>query len=105
MKQFSSEHQFQKAVCKLFVDHGWRAYRHPDSRKANVSSTPGFPDLVFAKPGLLVFAECKMPGKRPSDEQIIWLTNLASSASYSSLVFLWCPEGWPEIEKVAKRGK
>ncbi len=72
MAHFKSERQFQTAVCNLALVNGWLVYNHPDSRKANVASVPGFPDIVLAKPGILLWIEAKMPGKKPSPAQVKW---------------------------------
>lgn len=95
---FKNEREFQTAVCDLATRNGWLVYCHPDSRKANVNSIPGFPDLVLAKPRRLILAETKMPKRPVSDDQLIWLTILSSLVLTE--VFLWYPEDWPEIERV-----
>ncbi len=89
MAHFKSERHFQTAICNLALVNGWLVYNHPDSRKANVASTPGFPDIVLAKPGVLVFIETKMPKRHPSEDQQRWIDALKTA-------FIRCFVAYPD---------
>ena len=60
-------------------------YHTHDSRRC----IAGFPDLVLAKAGRLIFAELKNQKHKASDEQIRWLIALGNTGAES---YLWRPE-------------
>ena len=68
---------------------GFVAYHTWNSQK----SAPGFPDLVMAKPGRLLFVELKRHGKHPTEAQQAWLDTLAQVAGDVE-VYVWTPESW-----------
>ncbi len=51
---------------------GWRAYHTRDSR----GSEPGFPDVVLARRGRVIFAELKTESGRVTRPQLEWLGDL-----------------------------
>lgn len=103
---FKTEHQFQKWIADLAKKNGWRVHCNPDSRKSSSFSTPGFPDLVLTKPflsgDLIVFAECKMPGKLLRTEQKDWLLALQQA---KATIFVWEPEDEKIIESFLTKPK
>ena len=72
-KSTLSEGDFQNTVIELAEWHKWRIY-HVAKVKGQLRSetSKGFPDLVFARPGRLVFAELKLEGEEPTANQLIW---------------------------------
>ncbi len=112
----TSEKAFQRAVVEYARLAGWKVYHIHDSRR----SESGFPDLVLARRGRVIFAELKTEKGRVKPEQREWLTQLNGEealgldatrvlAAYATggsvtrvLVFLWRPSSWPEIEAVLR---
>ena len=54
-RRYQSEEDFAETVIELFRLNNWIVYHTRDSRR----SEPGFPDLVMARPPVLLFAEIK----------------------------------------------
>lgn len=90
-----TEASFQAAVIALAKLYGWTAHHHYDSRR----SQGGFPDLVLVRGpryrSRVVFAELKLAGKKPRQDQAFFLDALAS---ITDQVFVWAPDSWPEIK-------
>ena len=82
---------------------GWIAAHFRPARTASGSwSTPvqgdgkGYPDITAAHPNRPpLFAELKMPGKKPTREQVRWLDTLAADPRVS--VAVWYPTDIEEI--------
>ena len=96
-----TEREFQDAVVQLAQLCGWWIYHTHDSRR----SAPGFPDLVLAKQGRVVFAELKSQRGRVSEPQRAWLDALAprvgQPASHAAYVWRAGNErDWRELERV-----
>lgn len=87
-----SEKQFQQQVTDLAELYGWRVYHVPDSRRCSA----GFPDLVLARRGVVIFAELKVGRNKTSPDQDAWLADLAASGARCRV---WYPADWPEIER------
>ena len=64
-----------------------------------IQGAKGFPDVVLAKGGRVIFAEIKGRGDKLSYEQCVWLDTLAE-CDYPSTgingveVYLWEPKDW-----------
>ena len=88
-KSTLSEADFQRAVIDMAELHQWRIY-HVAKVKGQLRSetSKGFPDLVLARYGSLVFAELKREGEEPTHEQKIWLAFLRSAHPH---VYVWRP--------------
>jgi hypothetical protein len=81
-----SEAQLQQAVVNLGEVFRWRLIYHvPDSR---LVTSPGFPDLVMAGHGRLVFAELKSHRGRIRPDQQRWINALAEAGAE---VYVWRP--------------
>lgn len=99
-----SERDFQNTVIEYARLHGWRlAHFRPGQMRSGNWVTPtsgdtGFPDLVLVRHGVLVFAELKRVGKKPTPSQRAWLADLAECEGV--YVFVWTPDDWPRIERV-----
>lgn len=104
---FKNEAAFRRWVTKLARDRGWLAahlsnmqvVRRPDGPIAVPDKdAAGFPDLVLIHPEHgLIFAELKMPGRKPDEAQIVWLRALRSAGCR---VFVWWPRDVEEIDGV-----
>ena len=110
-----TEADFQNTVIELAELHRWRIY-HVARVKGQLRSetSKGFPDLVLARhyiparssrraaglpAGRLVFAELKLEGEDPTDEQEIWHALLRSAGEE---MYVWRPSDWREIEEVLR---
>ncbi|HSX21338.1 MAG TPA: VRR-NUC domain-containing protein [Gaiellaceae bacterium] len=81
----TSERELQDAILNVTrLRGGWLAYHTHDSRH----SASGFPDLVLARRGMLVFAELKDATSKPTLAQRDWLDALAAAHQH---VYLWRP--------------
>lgn len=90
-----SESEFQAQVVQLFRLRGWLVYHTHDSRR----STPGYPDLTLvSKSGHVVFAELKTERNKPTGTQLMWLDRLRKGGAEA---YLWRPDMWADIERVA----
>jgi hypothetical protein len=101
-----SEAQLQKAVIELAQLLGWRvAHFRPAMTQSGRWVTAvqgngkGFPDLVLAKNGYVLFVELKSAKGRLSAEQEEWLEVLPPEDTY-----VWRPEQWTSgaIERVLR---
>jgi hypothetical protein len=101
-----SEAQLQKAVIELAQLLGWRvAHFRPAMTQSGRWVTAvqgdgkGFPDLVLARAGVVLFVELKSAKGRLSPEQQEWLDVLPSADT-----FVWQPAHWESgaIEEVLR---
>lgn len=91
-----TEKGFQADVIKLAKRLGWPLVYHThDSRK----SAAGFPDLVIARPGLVLAPELKVGDNQPSAAQAEWLQVLDGAVIRAQV---WRPEMWGEIERALR---
>lgn len=82
-----TEAQLQAAVLELCKLRGLLAYHVHDSRR----SAAGFPDLVIAGPGGVIFRELKSEAGETSAEQDLWGWVLCrGGASWQ----IWRPADW-----------
>lgn len=119
-----SERDFQSNVIELAQILGWRvAHFRPAQTKNGRWVTPmqgdaGFPDLVLAKAGRVIFAELKSEKGKATDEQVEWLSELLGEGwignpgypyelgAMSHRVYVWRPVDLEEIAETlsADRG-
>ena len=88
-----TEAAWQRVVIDLARWYGWQVMHNADSRRSN----PGWPDLVLAGHGRVIFAELKAEKGRLSAAQKTWLTALSSA---SLEVCVWRPADQPEVLRV-----
>ena len=94
-----SEAAFHSQVIEIARLRGWLVHaERPARRQSGHWSTPiqgdaGFPDLVMARGGRLVFAELKSARGRVSPEQQEWLDALRLVVQ----VYIWRPLDWDRI--------
>jgi hypothetical protein len=93
----TSEKAFLQKVTDYARERRWRVYHTWKS----ANSSPGFPDLVFLRAGVLGFAELKVGDNKPTKPQQDWLADLAAVNSVA-FVALWYPDDWPTIEEVLR---
>ncbi len=102
-----SEAVLQTQVIHLAKFRGWRVmHSRPALNRSGRWSTPiqghkGFPDLVLARSGVVLFVELKAKTGRLSPDQTQWLDELAGPDTY---VFVWRPADWDEIERILHHG-
>ncbi len=107
-----NEAAFQDSVVDLAKMAGWLV--HHDRMKQNVLGHPGFPDLCLVREGYVIFAELKMDGKEPTEDQQRWLDTALLPLTRLSIppetpghvpeVFVrsvvWHPSDWERIVKI-----
>lgn len=91
-----TERTFQDRVVQYARLNGWLCYHTHDSRR----SEAGFPDLVLAREGELVFAELKTEKGRISQAQQGWIDLLDTTEAQA---YIWRPSNWEVIEEVLRR--
>jgi hypothetical protein len=64
-----------------------------------VEGDAGFPDLVLARDGRVIFAELKTERGKPSPAQDRWMLEIRGRYD-TSLCYLWRPSDRPEIQRV-----
>lgn len=84
-----SEQQFTQAVIDFAKYKGWMCAHFRPARTQRGWRTPvqgdnGFPDLVFARDGRVVFAELKVGRNKMSHDQERWATALPE-------MYVWYP--------------
>ena len=101
-----SEAELQGAVIELARRLGWRSAHFRASRTqsggwatAVQGDGAGFPDLVLARDGRVLFIELKSEKGRTSSEQRLWLHELPDA-------FVFRPADWTSgtIERVLREG-
>jgi hypothetical protein len=95
------EDEFQQQVIDLAHLFGWKVAHFRKARvkvkgketwrTAVAADGKGFPDLVLAKNGIVLYRECKTDTGTVSREQLEWLQELRGK--------IWRPKFWASIEK------
>ena len=80
------EAEFQQAIVDLAELCGWLVFHDYDSRR----NRAGFPDLVMARNGQVIFAEVKTEKGKVRPEQQEWADALRTC-------YLWRPSHWGTI--------
>ncbi len=98
-----TEAELQAAVIDLAHLLGWRVAHFRPAQTRGRWSTPvsadgaGFPDLVLARRGVVIFAELKTKTGRLRPEQIEWLKSLALAGWEEDSpvrTYIWRPDDW-----------
>ena len=93
-----TEAELQATVLALAGRGGWHRWHTvisrfiPRGREGDLLIDKGFPDLVLARNGTVIFAELKRQKGRVTPEQKEWLELLGG--------VVWRPSDMPEIEKI-----
>ncbi len=107
-----TEAEFQTKVVDLARARKWLVYHTYDSRR----SAAGFPDLVLARDGRVMFVELKAPSGRLSQNQREWLVALGATDPAGNVsnplrmtatadgaalsVEVWRPDMWQMITEI-----
>jgi hypothetical protein len=88
-----SEDDLQDAVMQVAELLGWvvvhfRPARTAEGWRTALTGQKGFPDLVLARDGRVLFRELKSAKGKPSDDQVIWLEALGDFGG------IWRPSDW-----------
>ena len=94
-----AEADLQTRVIDYAHIRGWRVHHDRGDYRTCVGGDPGFPDLVLARRGRVVFAELKTARGRVTQQQTEWVADLNGIAVG---VYVWRPADWPVIEEVLK---
>jgi len=108
VRYFANEREFTRWALKQARERGWVAghlsnmmiVRRRDGQTFAVpdKDADGFPDLVLVHPQHgLVFAELKMPGRKPDVAQLRWLVALREAGCR---VYVWSTNDQDEIVMV-----
>ena len=110
MDKATLERDFQDTVVKYARLHGWLVFGVIDRKDYARRYDTGFPDLVFVRDGVLIFAELKKEGAKVTPAQDKWLRALQAVADRAQDVQLedfspikvctWRPSDWDAIEKM-----
>ena len=104
----TSEAQFQEQVVDLAKWAGWLIH-HDRRQDLSIAGDPGFPDLVLARKGRVIFAELKSAKGRLTDAQRSWFTELsgaAEAADRGGVLFgrvhfhVWRPHDLDDIARI-----
>ena len=102
-----TEAAFQRQVIDLAKLCGWRvAHFRPAMNRRGVWATqmqgdPGFPDLVLAREGRVIFAELKSERGKMTPDQQAWRWALGAGR-VGCTAYVWRPADWPRIEEVLR---
>lgn len=102
-----TEAQLQDAVIELARLLGYRVAHFRPAKTDRGWRTPvggdgaGFPDLVLARPGRVLFVELKAGRGRLRPEQVGWLDTLRAGGAET---YLWKPGEWfdGDVERILR---
>ena len=105
-----TESEFQQQVIQLAQLRGWLVHHtRPDRIKVRgvetyrtpIAGHPGFPDLVLARRGRVIYAELKAQAGQLREDQIRWRDAMSTPdrTEYAGW-FVWRPSDWAQIERV-----
>ena len=101
-----SEAEFLRQVIELAELLHWEVAHFRPAQTSKGWRTPvqgslgkGWPDLVLAKPGRLLFAELKRDGRKPTPEQGRVLAMLAATGAE---VWQWMPADFDAIAEILR---
>ena len=100
-----TEADFQTMVVDRARWLGWRVHHDRGDYRSCIGGDPGFPDLVLAREGQVIFAELKSARGKITQQQTEWLTDLSGTTAHSGTtvsVHVWRPADWPQIEEALK---
>ena len=101
----TSEADFQTQIIALahlqggIVHHTRSAMNRRGQWSTPIQGDKGFPDLVLARGGRIIFAELKSEKGKPTPEQQAWLEAL----NWGAEAYVWRPDDWPDIERTLRR--
>ena len=105
-----TETQFQQQVIQLAKLRGWLVHhtrparikvRGVETYRTPIAGHTGFPDLVLARRGRVVFAELKAQAGQLREDQIRWRDAMCPPERQAFCGwFVWRPSDWAEIERI-----
>ena len=100
-----TEQQFGDLVIELAQMRGWHVAHFRPARvgrgwRTAMQGDVGFPDLVLARNGKVIFAELKAEHGRLGPTQDAWLAALGAGQDTVHGVHVWRPRDWSEIVEV-----
>jgi len=90
-----TESELQSAVIEMARLFGWLVHHDRPSQNSKgrwstaIQGDPGFPDLVLARDGVVLFVELKSAKGKMSDAQTEWFTALSGGPVVGQI---WRPE-------------
>jgi hypothetical protein len=90
-----SETEFQRWVIDTAHRAGWLVHHDHDSRKQEWGTDAGFPDLVLARRGRVIFAELKTARGSVMGDQRRWANALIGPVDF----YVWRPADEGLIER------
>ena len=105
-----TEAEFQQQVIQLAKLRGWLVHhtrparmkvRGVETYRTPIAGHAGFPDLVLARRGRVIYAELKAQAGQLREDQIRWRDAMCPPERQAFCGwFLWRPSDWATIEKV-----
>ena len=97
LDRLMSEEEWQLEVMSYATAHSWMVAHFRPARVGErwitaMQGHPGLPDLVFGRNGIVVLAELKRWGKKPTEAQQGWLDAVGG--------YCWTPEHRQEMQRV-----
>ena len=93
-----SEAEFQQMIVDRAKAMGWLVHHDRGDYSECIAGDPGFPDLVLAQAGTVLFIECKSMEGRTTPSQDAWLNALAEGGHH--FVYVARPSDWTHIQKL-----
>lgn len=93
----SDEESLLSTITEALTDTGWTWQHIRRSDLAIVQGTPGFPDVLAIRAGVLLAIECKTETGRPTDDQVRWLQSFGSIAGYHTHAMIVRPTDLDEL--------
>lgn len=90
-----TESEFQSMIVDRARARGWLIH-HDRRQDLGIGGDAGFPDLVLARAGVVLFVEVKTARGRLSEHQRRWLEALGPSDANPYRV-VWRPDDWSSI--------
>mgnify|MGYP006267172765 FL=1 len=105
-----TESEFQAQVIQLAKLRGWLVHhtrparikvRGVETYRTPIAGHAGFPDLVLARRGRVIYAELKAQAGQLREDQIRWRDAMSTPdrTEYAGW-FVWRPSDWAQIERV-----
>jgi hypothetical protein len=100
----TTEKQFQEQVIDIARSCHWLIHHDRGDYRQCIGGDAGFPDLVMARKGRVIFAELKSKGGKVSSHQLAWLGMLGEGSvtrrGSQPEVYLWRPAHLDQIADI-----
>lgn len=104
-----SEDDLLTAAIDAALMFGWSCHHDRRSDLAKQQGNTGFPDLVLARDGRVIFAELKGTGGKLAEAQVAWLLALRGQNPQrlpgQPLVVIWWPADLDDIIEILRGNK